>query len=97
MNKEPQQPNQKQQNQGEPKPQRQTQQGQTQQGQNQGDQGGEGNYDASRRYREGLEGSVKKGNSEELAEEAKKALDGKEGDDLRRAEELGKKAETPGT
>lgn len=92
MNKEPQQQNQKQQNQGEQKPQRQAQQGQ-----NQGDQGGEGNYDASRRYREGLEGSVKKGNSEELAEEAKKALDGKEGDDLRRAEELGKKAETPGT
>jgi len=92
MNKEPQQQNQKQQTQGEQKPQRQTQQGQ-----NQGDQGGEGNYDASRRYREGLEGSIKKGNSEELAEEAKKALDGKEGDDLRRAEELGKKAETPGT
>lgn len=60
------------------------------------DQPGEGNYDASRRYREGLEKSVKKGNAEELAEEAKTALDGDEGDALRRAEEQGKKAATPG-
>jgi len=61
----------------------------------QGDTTGEGNYDASRRYREGLEESVKKGNASELGEKAKKALDGSEGDALREAEEQGKRAETP--
>jgi hypothetical protein len=54
------------------------------------DQGGEGNYDASRRYREGLERSVEKGDADELAEKAKKALDGPEGEALRKAEERGK-------
>ena len=54
--------------------------------------GGEGNYDASRRYREGLEKSVKQGNAEELGEKAKKALEGPEGEALRRAEEKGKNA-----
>ena len=52
--------------------------------------GGEGNYDASRRYREGLEKSVQEGNADELAEKAKKALEGPEGDALRKAEEKGK-------
>lgn len=59
--------------------------------QNGGDQPGEGNYDASRRYREGLEKSVKKGDAEQLGEEAKKALEGEEGEELRRAEERGKR------
>ncbi len=66
--------------------------------QNQGgkqDQGGEGNYDATRRYNEGLQESVKKGNSEELGEKAKTALEGKEGADLRAAEEKGKHADIP--
>ncbi|MBS2018199.1 MAG: hypothetical protein JST00_35335 [Deltaproteobacteria bacterium] len=54
--------------------------------------GGEGNYDASRRYREGLEKSVQEGNAGELGEKAKKALEGPEGDALRRAEEKGKNA-----
>lgn len=58
--------------------------------QNQGDQSGEGNYDASRRYREGLEKSVQKGDAGELAEKARKALEGPEGDELREAEEEGK-------
>ncbi len=62
---------------------------------NQGDTPGEGNYDASRRYREGLEGSVEKGKTDELAERAKKALDGSEGDELRRADEQGKRGEIP--
>ena len=62
---------------------------------NQGDQSGEGNYDASRRYREGLEKSVQKGNSEELGKQAKEALDGGEGADLRRADEQGKRGEVP--
>lgn len=64
--------------------------------QNQGDQGGEGNYDASRRYREGLEKSVQEGKSEELGKEAKTALEGSEGKELRDAEEQGKRAEIPG-
>ncbi|MFO0738935.1 MAG: hypothetical protein U0270_23775 [Labilithrix sp.] len=59
------------------------------------DEAGEGNYDASRRYREGLEKSVQEGNSEQLGEEAKKALEGPEGADLRRAEEQGKRADIP--
>lgn len=63
--------------------------------QNQGDRSGEGNYDATRRYNEGLEKSVQKGNSEQLGEAAKKALEGKEGADLRRAEEQGKRADIP--
>lgn len=61
----------------------------------QGDTIGEGNYDASRRYREGLESSVEKGDASQLAEKAKKALEGKEGEDLRDAEEKGKRAEVP--
>lgn len=64
---------------------------------NQGDQSGEGNYDASRRYREGVEKSVQQGNSQQLGEEAKKALEGSEGADLRRAEEQGKRGEIPQT
>ena len=56
-----------------------------------GDLVGEGNYDATRRYRQGLEKSVQEGKAEELGEKAKKALEGEEGDELRRAEELGKK------
>lgn len=56
-----------------------------------GDIIGEGNYDASRRYREGLEKSVREGKAEELGEKAKEALEGPEGDELRHAEEVGKK------
>jgi hypothetical protein len=57
---------------------------------------GEGNYDATRRYDEGVKQSVEKGNTKELAEKAKKALEGPEGDELRKAEEKGKAGE-PGT
>jgi hypothetical protein len=56
-----------------------------------GDRIGEGDPDAARRYNEGVEKTIEKGNVEELAEKAKKALDGSEGNDLRRAEEQGKK------
>ncbi len=52
---------------------------------------GEGNYDATHNYNEGVKKSVEKGNAEELAEKAKKALEGPEGDALRKAEEEGKK------
>jgi hypothetical protein len=51
---------------------------------------GEGNYEATRRYNEGLKKSVDKGTAEELAEEAKKALEGREGEELREADEKGK-------
>lgn len=48
---------------------------------------GEGNHTADRRYREGVERSVKGGKVEEHAEEAAQALDGPEGDELREAQE----------
>jgi hypothetical protein len=54
---------------------------------------GEGNYDASRRYDQGVKQSVEKGDAAELAEKAKKALEGPEGDELRKAEEKGKAGE----
>ncbi len=60
------------------------------------DEGGEGNYDASRRYREGLERSVEQGKAEELGKKAKEALEGEEGEDLRDAEKKGKRADIPG-
>lgn len=56
---------------------------------------GEGSYTASRRYREGLERSVKKGDSNKLADEAAKALEGPEGDALRAAEQSAKQGKTP--
>ena len=56
---------------------------------------GEGNYDAAHHYNEGLKKSVEQGNADDLAEKAKKALEGPEGADLRKAEELGKRGQTP--
>ena len=56
-----------------------------------GDRIGEGNPDAARRYNQGVEKTVKEGHVDELAEKAKKALEGNEGGALRRAEEQGKK------
>ncbi len=64
------------------------------QGENKGDVQGEGNYDANRRYTKGVEKSVEKGTSEELAEKAKKALEGPEGEALRKAEAQAKKGQT---
>lgn len=52
---------------------------------------GEGSYTATRRYNEGLRKSVEKGDSEDLGEEARRALEGDEGDELRRAEDEAKK------
>lgn len=56
-----------------------------------GDLVGEGNYDATRRYRKGVEQSVRQGTAEELAKKAKEALEGDEGAELREAEERGKR------
>jgi hypothetical protein len=66
-------------------------------GDTQGDQGGEGNYDATRRYREGLEQSVREGRADELAKKAKEAVTGPESSELEQAEEKAKKGEIPDT
>ncbi len=51
---------------------------------------GEGSYTATHNYNAGVEKSEKEGRAEELAERAKQALDGPEGDALREAERMGK-------
>ncbi|MEO7113896.1 MAG: hypothetical protein ABI183_25875 [Polyangiaceae bacterium] len=55
---------------------------------------GEGSYTATHNYDRGLQDSVKKGDSEKLGQEAKKALDGPEGDELRKAEKAGKSGQS---
>lgn len=55
---------------------------------------GEGNYDATHNYNDGVAKSVEEGTAEELAEKAKKALESTEGDGLRRAEERAKRGLT---
>jgi hypothetical protein len=52
---------------------------------------GEGSYTAARRYREGVEHTVEEGHVKEHAEQAKQAIDGPEGESLRRAEQAGKR------
>ncbi|WP_441289978.1 hypothetical protein ACSRUE_04710 [Sorangium sp. KYC3313] len=54
---------------------------------------GEGNRTADRRYREGVEKSVEAGKIKEHAEEAARALDGPEGDELREAEEAARRGQ----
>ncbi len=51
---------------------------------------GEGSYSAAHHYNEGLAKSIREGRSDELAEAAKKALEGPEGPALREAEKIGK-------
>ena len=53
---------------------------------------GEGDYDAARRYDKKLEKFVhdKKGEIPKIAKDAEKAIEGPEGDALRRAEETGR-------
>ena len=55
---------------------------------------GEGNRTADRRYREGVRKHVESGAPEAAAEEAERALESDEGDELRKAEAEGK-AGTP--
>lgn len=52
---------------------------------------GEGSYTATRRYDEGVARSVAEGETERLASEAAEALDGPEGDELRKAEQAAKR------
>lgn len=51
---------------------------------------GEGSYTATRRYDEGVERSIADGKTDELARKAAAALDGPEGDELRKAEQAAK-------
>jgi hypothetical protein len=51
---------------------------------------GEGSYTATRAYDEGVERSIASGKTEELAKKAAAALDGPEGDSLRKAEQAAK-------
>lgn len=55
---------------------------------------GEGSYTATRRYDEGVERSVAEGKTDELARKAAAALDGPEGDELRKAEQAAKNGQT---
>jgi hypothetical protein len=52
---------------------------------------GEGNKTADREYRKGTEEFAKSGRVEEQARKAAEALDGAEGEELRKAEERGRK------
>ncbi len=56
-----------------------------------GDNQGEGDYRSARRYDEHARHTAESGQVEKKAREAEKALHGKEGDELRRAEEMGKR------
>jgi hypothetical protein len=51
---------------------------------------GEGSYTAARRYDAGVQKPVAPGQSAKLGQEAKKALQGPEGELLREAERIGK-------
>lgn len=55
---------------------------------------GEGSYTATRRYNEKLAEHQATQNVEELAENAREAVDGEEGEELRRAEQAGKRGPT---
>lgn len=52
---------------------------------------GEGSYTATRRYNAHLRQAVAKGDSEKLAEAARRALEGPEGPELKRAEREAKR------
>ena len=51
---------------------------------------GEGSYTAARAYDKNVRSFVARGNTQALADTARRALDGKEGEELRRAERRGK-------
>lgn len=51
---------------------------------------GEGNKTADRHYREGVRQHIESGKSEPAAKEAKRAVEGEQGDELRRAQEEGR-------
>lgn len=56
---------------------------------------GEGSYTGTRRYNEHLRQHIESSNPEELAKEAKRALEGEEREELEEAERRGKAGPTP--
>jgi hypothetical protein len=56
---------------------------------------GEGNRTADRKYREGVRAHVKSGESAPAAEDAERALEGAEADELRKAENVAKGGPQP--
>lgn len=52
---------------------------------------GEGSRTAAHHYEAGVKQTIASGQVDKLAEKAKEALDGPQGDELRRAEKAGKK------
>jgi hypothetical protein len=60
-------------------------------GRDRGANQGEGDYRSARSYDEHVRRTVEGGQVDKKAHEAEKALEGKEGDELRRAEEIGKR------
>jgi hypothetical protein len=60
-------------------------------GQDRGANQGEGDYRSARSYDEHVRRTVESGQVDKKAHEAEKAIDSKEGDELRRAEEMGKR------
>jgi len=55
---------------------------------------GEGSYTGTRKYNQHLAEHQSKEDVDQLADKARKALEGEEGDELRRAEEAGKRGPT---
>jgi hypothetical protein len=62
-----------------------------------GEELGEGNRTAARRYSEGVKKTIENQDIEALAIEAEEALQGEEGEELRAAEQKGKQGGTRGT
>jgi hypothetical protein len=56
---------------------------------------GEGSYTAARNYDRNVRGFAAESNVEELADDARRALQGSEGPELRKAESVGKSANAP--
>jgi hypothetical protein len=56
-----------------------------------GENQGEGNREAARRYNDGVKKHIKKGDVQQQAQEAERAIEGPEKDELEQAEELGKR------
>ena len=56
---------------------------------------GEGSYTATRRYDESVRSFAAQGNVEQLADDARRALQGREGPELQRAEKVGKSGNLP--
>jgi hypothetical protein len=56
---------------------------------------GEGSYTGTRRYNEHVQQHIANNDPEELAEQAKRALEGEEGEELKEAERRAKRGPAP--